>query len=394
MTGVERHGEKQDELRRRVWLFVDPDGVVERLAGSVLTAKQQAAVRDATDLVETVVRAVWELSPKGWAFSGRVAPVPTYRRAVELLDAGSDFDEVERCLVAGWTPGFLRMLHWSVRQLGGEDPELAAVMGARARLVEKARMHHEAGRYEAVLPLLFAQVDGLTADATGKYFFASRDPTPVIDEETIAGLDESLVRVRRWFDKSRQSSGSQGAGSRHGVVHGRELAYDTEVNAVRAWALLAAVVDLTGPIYERRIAERRADHVSKWSGSDGVDEHGRRLDDRGFLEARELLEAIDLAQFQTAGHYTTVPQVRESIDASAATVRVADDRRSWWAYTTTPSGWVIGLAGADTDLWVYDGPEPPSGGHADDPRWVAESIDPLPPNWIRPSERYATEPLP
>ena len=68
--------------------------------------------------------------------------------------------------------------------------------GERGRLIGRAWDHHVAGAYEASIPIVLAQIDGITADATlsptgrrGKMFFfpSGSHYVEVVDDTTLLG---------------------------------------------------------------------------------------------------------------------------------------------------------------------------------------------------------------
>ncbi|MCB1016991.1 MAG: hypothetical protein KDB10_18020 [Acidimicrobiales bacterium] len=323
-----------------------------------------------------------KLAPRGWAFAG-TAPIDAYAAALDLL-AGDDVDGADEVLVEAWAKQ-ARILPVEVRRLSRLHEGTNENLIERARLLDTAWRLHQAGEYAAVIPLLFAQVDGLVIDSTGgRQFFTSRNRATLVDDGTLAGLQESLPVVRKYFDRVQDETGATGGISRHGVVHGRELAYDSEVNAARAWSLLAAAIDFSAPSIERAALAARSQYLTKWAGSDAVDERGRRRDDRGFTEAHELLEKVEGAQrltFTTDSRYRRKPLAHPSQDFTSVDIEVTADGQAWWAWTTTPSGWCFGRAGSRDQVWVFDGSSPPAAGPGDGEAWVEEDGGALPPNW-------------
>ena len=76
---------------------------------------------------------------------------------------------------------------------------------------------------------------------------------------------------------------------RHGIVHGRELAFANQINSTKAFVTLFAVITWAQPIARARLEELRQAYVDRYSGSDEVDGDGRRRDRRGFDEAKRQL---------------------------------------------------------------------------------------------------------
>jgi hypothetical protein len=89
--------------------------------------------------------------------------------------------------------------------------------------------------------------------------------------------------------------------SRRGLLAG--LAFDTEINSTKAWVALLALAngvksraDLLGR--EAELARER-----RYAGSKAVDESGRRLDSRGFADAKITL--LELNGLQHGLHRRT-----------------------------------------------------------------------------------------
>ena len=260
----------QDELALEILRRLDADGDLARnserlgaLADSVtgrtllrvLGLDPQHVHRLRTqqsELLRQAARYVLRFSPRGWAPSGLV-PADVTARALAVLDASGSFDEADRVLIEGWNEPVRLNFSWSrIIGLGLKDPLRQEALLARANLVEKALAHHRAGAYEASVPIVLAQVDGLVIDATnGKSgFFWRADPRALVDDATLAGLPEGLEVLRGLFSISQNSTARTGSRSRHGIMHGRELGYDTNLNSTQCFVLLLAVIELVTPVFE------------------------------------------------------------------------------------------------------------------------------------------------
>ena len=124
------------------------------------------------------------------------------------------------------------------------------------------------------------------------------------------------------------------------------------------------------------------ERLRRYSGSQEVDEEGRRLDRREFAETTAALRWLATCQMgwhRRGDHYrcdilkilgddfTHEGLPRES----GIKVHVAHDGKSWYAWRRTVTGWcfAIGAAGPPPDQWYYDGPEPPVGFPVEDCSW-------------------------
>jgi hypothetical protein len=141
-----------------------------------------------------------------------------------------------------------------------------------------------------------------------------------------------------------------------------------------------------------RDAEQR---LRDFAGVEGTDEEGRQLDQREFSDTRDALQWIATCQM---GWYRTLggqykPDLLEILAYDSSLKRlptdhgihlvVAKNRRSWYAWRRTVSGYcfAIGAAKAPPDQWLYDGPEPPKGFPGRDPVWGSAPFGPDEANW-------------
>lgn len=374
-----------EELRRRrtgptaadvdEWrsLFADP------LARFALRALAGDTVDRMADLLEKekgqvtiVARAIAEFSARGWAPSFAM-PVDLHREALQARDRGDSWGQVETLLEAGWTTsGALDRLATRVGVLGAADDDLRAIAQHRARLVERALEHHSKGNYEASIPILLAQVDGITHDATtsphdpkGRSFFSlhSSRQAEVVDDETLAGINEALPIVREWFSTEYATTAAGGTPKRHGVLHGRELTYDTRINSTKCLVLLLAVWEWASRKLAAEAERRKSDRYAAHAGSNEVDENGWRLDRRGFTDTRLALKNLDLAQttyHRLHGSYATVDEltadsVARTLLQDTAGLEVHIDSDGWWACRQAASGWTFALGRTPTSgPWYFD----------------------------------------
>jgi hypothetical protein len=149
-------------------------------------------------------------------------------------------------------------------------------------------------------------------------------------------------------------------------------------------AAMAVVDDRREALRQRNLAEQRAEaRLREYAGVQGVDSDGRQLDQREFEETRDSLQYLASCQM---GHYRSKGKgyrpelldmlqdnfVRKGLPAAhGIKLHVTRDRKAWWAYRATASGWVlaIGAKGPPPDLWFYDGSDVPTGPPGRDRRW-------------------------
>jgi hypothetical protein len=336
--------------------------------------------------VRTLADALAAFAEHGWAVSATYAPLDTLRAAVLTFDS-SGLEPAELVLAEGWgrRPTMLSALGFRLPAFVPVDDECRAVFENRARLVRLAWDHHEAGSWEASVPIVLAQVEGLTADACdGKLFFSRRTDrqAPVVDAVTLAGMDECLPVVREWFSDSVQVSCTSGGGGRHAVLHGREVRYDHAVSSTKCFALLAAVMEHTEPLVAEQSRLRRLEREARWAGSTEIDELGRRCDRREFPEVTQLLRKLAQTQFinrTTRNRFAGRPP-GAPVDSEVFRLEVSSDGSRWWAWARTVTGWTFGVAGEANAEWRIDGSGPPSDGPWAAGGWVPDEEASL--NWL------------
>lgn len=124
------------------------------------------------------------------------------------------------------------------------------------------------------------------------------------------------------------------------------------------------------------------ERLRRHSGSQELDDEGRRLDRREFTETIDALHWLATCQMgwhRSGGRYRR-DMLRVLGDdftrhrlprESGITLQVAQDGQSWYAWRRTVTGWcfAIGAAGPPPDQWRYDGPEQPRGFPGQDASW-------------------------
>lgn len=351
----------------------------------------EGMLRQPERLVSQAAESIATFAPLGWAYSG-LAPTQTYDDALNVLRSGGTTDEAEEVLVEGWD-GSLKHFIMRVHGLAAGNDAMRPIVQRRAVLITKALDHHENGAYEASVPILFSQIDGICLDLTGKYFFKDPKREPLADKETVAGLPENLEVVRDWYSRPQRSSGATGESRRHGVMHGRELRYDTKRNSVKAFVLLLGVIEWAQPQARRAAEAAQLQREERYAGSLETDEDGRRLDRRGFDVAKESLRRLatrQMAEHRRHGRYSEMDQMfpnRSGDDflhgQDRIEMRLSNDGQMFMAWRCATTGYVFSIAGEDgpPSEWLYEGEEPPTGFPGEDTRWSQFGADPWCPNW-------------
>jgi hypothetical protein len=374
-----RQGPSASDIDEWQSLLADPFARValRTLAGDTVDRMAEMLTAE-SDRVTVVARAIGQFSGRGWAASFAM-PVDVYRRALQVHDQGGSREEVEALLEAGWAESVsLDRLAARVGILGAADDDLREIAQHRARLIEKAWAHHANGSYEASIPIVLAQIDGITHDATtspqdekGRSFFSLGDNrrADVVDDETLAGISEALPVVRKWFSTEYATTATGGTPNRHGVLHGRELTYDTRTNSTKCFVLLLAMWEWANRKLASEADRGKVDRYEANAGSDDVDENGWRLDRRGFTDTRLALKNVDLAQatyHRLHGHYATIDElgadtVARTLLQGATDLTVHVDGDSWWAWRQSESGWTFAIGRTPTSgPWYFDDADPPT----------------------------------
>lgn len=347
-----------------------------------------------------LAEAVGLFAPLGWAMCRRWHLEGTLN-ALRLAADGASTSEIDEALAEMWntTNGiWLRHAAAPIRVWSNSHYPFKQILWDRVRLLEQAIAHHQAGAYEASIPIIFAQIDGLSRDLTGGSFFSKANNDPYVDDETLAGVESNLPQVRKVFSVDVTETGNHGLVSRHGVVHGRDLAYATRVNSTKAIVLVAALAEYFPRVADDMGARVRGEHEQRVAGSTEVDSLGRLVDDREIPQIHRFAWDLD-TEYATSVLMPTTGQfdLSEQVDSIARKHGLDpgrftsgnDDGGCWWHYTV-PAGQVLGYAARPTtsskrrhpDVWRWDSKTAP-----DRPPWQAatgwRSDDDRPglPNW-------------
>jgi hypothetical protein len=354
-------------------------------------------ITQARALVADMTQAVVLFTPLGWAPLSR-APVDLYRAALVVYQETGSTDEAEQRLMEGWNKDdWLRLAVLPLQAVAAGHDELYPISLERWRLVEKALDHHHNGAYEASVPIVLAQADGICQDLVGskadmQFFNLQPKNQYFADASTIAGMPAGLEHLRPLFSEVMRKSGATGKLTRHGILHGRELRYDTKLNSTKSLVLLAAVVEWAQANAGDKVERLRREREAGYAGSDATDQDGRRLDRRGFNEVKATLFAVgngETVLFQRHGRYTSnlrgelAAWLTELPEGSGLTVETSGDGRQFWAWSVTPTGFCFGIAGRGGAhaKWFYAGPAPPEGGLESGADWRHAAADPAHLEW-------------
>lgn len=332
----------------------------------------------------------------GWAMSG-VWPIEGTERALSAAAEGATDDEVDAILCEAWNGKHSQWMVWSrarLRRMGAGLVPTRQLFWRRADLVEAAIEHHQAGVDEASIPIVLAQIDGLSYDFFGKSFYPMKSGGPAVDDETLAGFEGNLEVARRAFTSNTHETTACGALSRHGIQHGRELAYDTEVNSIKFIALLLSLIEHWKDEGKRIGIEARQAHEEMVAGPLEIDADVRCIDDRELPELREFRSDFGFAYVSRAlvGRFERInfdqpfaKELREkNLDSSRAALK-SDDTGIWFTYRL-PNGremaWAIALTerqeAPQFDEWWWDASDAPAAAPWDDESgWSSELTIPI-----------------
>ncbi|GAB3823067.1 hypothetical protein GCM10028820_34590 [Tessaracoccus terricola] len=319
-------------------------------------ASVSAGYRRTLDGIEA---AMVTLVPRGWAIM--VMHSESIERAVRLVNAGRGA-EADAQLANQWeAEGSWRTKQTCdrVRVMGALDPDLQPLFENRARLLWLAKQHHEAGRYDASIPLLQAQLEGIVMDVTGgkKFFTRGTEKADLVDPTKLMSIEAGLAALQATYGAGVKQTQMEGSLSRHGVAHGRELAYDTRVNSAKTWSVMHALAEWALPKARVLVGQRKLARQMQSAGSDSVDATGKRVDDREFFETREMLRVLSTSattRHRRHAHfpvdlvgavYSKQDFVKRGLPPEHGVYQdVRGDNQGVMYWRETVSGWVLGLS--------------------------------------------------
>lgn len=114
----------------------------------------------------------------------------------------------------------------------------------RYRFIEFALADYKAKRYYSTIPLLLMVIDGAVNDSViNKGFHVEKIDLNVWD--SITSVENGINNIKKIFQKPRRKTSAEPISSpyRHGILHGRDLAYDNYEVAAKSWCFLFVVLD-------------------------------------------------------------------------------------------------------------------------------------------------------
>ncbi|MEX1005452.1 MAG: hypothetical protein WD156_08790 [Acidimicrobiia bacterium] len=188
----------------------------------------------------------WEpLWALGWSY-GSFSSVDLYDDAVHRVQNG-DPEGGEQLLEDGWNEeDRLSVQLVRLAQISVPTDARKKVGNRRADLIRKALEDHKSGRFHASVPVVIAQTEGIVRDVFGTTPYSPYGGPS--DDLTAVGHPEA----RALFDAGRRPrprthvEDDPPFPSRHGVLHGRSLGYDTRRNSTKVFVTLFAVIEACG----------------------------------------------------------------------------------------------------------------------------------------------------
>jgi hypothetical protein len=313
------------------------------------------------------------LAPLGWIASG-TAPSNEYREAARLASEG-ETEAAEELLTKTWNDD--DRLRWAVTRVNSlyfGTESMQKIGHHRRKQLNEALESHQEQRYASAIGIVLPQIDGIVHDLTGKAarsFFASGPKARHLrDDETMAGHPGGLTVLARLFNKDRRETTVDGELRRHGILHGRELDYDTLRNSTKAFVALLAVIEWAQPLAAAKAKKLIREEEERYAGSQERDEYGRRRDRRGFKEAQDALTKLSQYQyghFKHRGLYETRLEDLDKPDGLPAiqglVLETSANRKEYRAWMPTETSVVFGVAGmvGEFEGWKYVGEgDPPA----------------------------------
>lgn len=238
----ERFRELESELRQLQLLAESAQflsalmGVDMTFATDELRANLEGLEEDLDSLTNKPDRFNALFGPLGWIATERIS-LPILKEALALGASGD-------------VPAGEQILEDYFNSDAGIDfwlPQLLAhpLVQPRRSLLLAAWEDHLAGRYHATVPVVLAQIDGITWDVAQKTFYArgKRSARHLQATESVVGDPSALARLAQVLSEKRSVTTVNPVDLpyRHGVLHGRDIGYANLRASTKAWATLLAL---------------------------------------------------------------------------------------------------------------------------------------------------------
>jgi len=156
------------------------------------------------------------------------------KETVQLAEEG-DIIKAETRLIEYYKP---ENIYWRITALQGLKE-----FKPRMQLLEKAFLDYKEKRYYACIPIVLMMIDGFVNDIEEKGFFA--EGTNLSAWDSIAAHSSGLNVLAKILGQTRKKTSLEPISIpfRNGILHGRDLNYDSELVAAKTWSVLFCVAD-------------------------------------------------------------------------------------------------------------------------------------------------------
>ena len=196
---------------------------------------QVEQLRAQLDRIASAVDGFYDLlGSRHWIFHDQMS-IEMVQTLLELRPT-----EAERAFIGHYRdPEVLARYVRSLRRFPG--------LRARMNLIERARDHYEAERYDATVLTLIPVMDGFVNDVNPaeRRGLHTREAEEMAAWDSVVGHHLGLSNAHRTFTKSFRKTSDEPVHElfRHGIVHGMLTNFDNDIVATKAWNRLFAVVD-------------------------------------------------------------------------------------------------------------------------------------------------------
>lgn len=238
-AGIRQLEEFQSKITLAIRGFHENMQEVAKKATKAYDQMEQALHRIATIDFTHLSPVLMELSQYGWYvnYSFDFVDIANLKELLANLDE-AEIDNFMSKLIETEIDSY-------IHSIGKEYPK-------RITAIEQAQKAHQAGLYFTSIPVIFAQIDGLSAELTGYKFFDNDRKTyePLIAKwATNAGtfsIENAFLSVlldKGAFQKHRNNPNLISF-TRHSVLHGETTDYGSKVNSLKAFSLLMFLTDM------------------------------------------------------------------------------------------------------------------------------------------------------
>lgn len=204
--------------------------------------------------------------------------------------AAGDIEGAEQDLVAYYTPARIdEHLRFFMNSVKAFRP--------RMELARKALTDYAEGRYYACVPVTLALLDGMVNELGPRASFAEGVSLKAWD--SIAAHSSGLQELSKILGAGRYQTNLDAitVPYRHGILHGLDLNYDSQLVAAKAWAALFAARDWALKVEHGTVAAPPPEPKASWHGL--FQQILNNADDKARLERwapRHLTPGVDIGR--------------------------------------------------------------------------------------------------